>query len=111
MPTPASPEPAFAPLAGVRVLSLALNLPGPAALLRCRNMGASCLKFEPPAGDPMSHYNAAAYAALHAGVTVEIADLKTDAGRARLHEALGQTDVLLTSFRPVSYTHLTLPTN
>ncbi|RZI91973.1 MAG: CoA transferase, partial [Variovorax sp.] len=37
------PGPAIAsiqPLAGVRVLSLALNLPGPAALMRCRAMGA-----------------------------------------------------------------------
>ena len=57
---PASPQPAFAPLAGVRVLSLALNLPGPAALMRCRTMGAACLKFEPPTGDPMAHYNRAA---------------------------------------------------
>ncbi|MDM0020320.1 CoA transferase [Variovorax saccharolyticus] len=108
MPNPVSPEPAFAPLAGVRVLSLALNLPGPAALLRCRNMGATCLKFEPPAGDPMGLYNAAAYAALHAGVTVEVVDLKADAGRARLHEALGQTDVLLTSFRPSALAKLGL---
>ncbi|RYF30952.1 MAG: CoA transferase, partial [Comamonadaceae bacterium] len=35
------------PLAGVRVLSLALNLPGPAALMRCRSMGATCTKLEP----------------------------------------------------------------
>ncbi|MDH6594789.1 alpha-methylacyl-CoA racemase [Variovorax sp. TBS-050B] len=91
---------AFLPLAGVRVLSLALNLPGPAALLRCRGMGAVCTKLEPPAGDPMALYNKAAYAALHEGIAVEVADLKTEAGQARLHAALAQTDVLLTSFRP-----------
>ena len=49
--TPVTP-PAFQPLKGVRVLSLALNLPGPAALLRLRQMGAACLKLEPPGGDP-----------------------------------------------------------
>ena len=52
-------------LKGVRVLSLALNLPGPAALMRCQRMGASCVKLEPPApagapagssGDPMAWY-------------------------------------------------------
>ncbi|GAA4351429.1 CaiB/BaiF CoA-transferase family protein [Variovorax defluvii] len=100
--------PAFAPLAGVRVLSLALNLPGPAALMRCRAMGASCLKFEPPAGDPMGHYNRAAYAALHEGVEVQTVDLKTEAGLARLHETLGRTDVLLTSFRPSALAKLGL---
>lgn len=90
----------FHPLAGVRVLSLALNLPGPAALLRCHAMGASCSKFEPPTGDPMGHYNRPAYAALHEGVTVQTADLKTEAGQQQLHAALEATDVLLTSFRP-----------
>ena len=97
---PTSPAPALAPLAGVRVLSLALNLPGPAALLRCRAMGATCVKFEPPTGDPMGHYNKAAYAALHEGVDVRTADLKTEAGQEQLHRALKETDVLLTSFRP-----------
>jgi len=87
-------------LKGVRVLSLALNLPGPAALMRCRAMGASCVKLEPPAGDPMSRYNAAAYAQMHEGVKVLTADLKTDAGQKLMHQELGRADVLLTSFRP-----------
>lgn len=84
----------------VRILSLALNLPGPAALMRCRQMGASCTKLEPPAGDPMRHYNPAAYAQLHDGVTVRTLDLKSDAGQAAVHEELARADVLLTSFRP-----------
>jgi len=100
MPMPSPAASSFQPLTGVRVLSLALNLPGPAALLRCRGMGATCVKLEPPAGDPMAHYNKAAYAALHEGVAVQAADLKTDAGQAQLHAELAQTDVLLTSFRP-----------
>ncbi|MDQ0081246.1 crotonobetainyl-CoA:carnitine CoA-transferase CaiB-like acyl-CoA transferase [Variovorax boronicumulans] len=90
----------FQPLEGVRVLSLALNLPGPAALLRCRGMGATCLKLEPPGGDPMALYNKPAYAALHEGIAIETADLKTDAGQQQLHAELAKTDVLLTSFRP-----------
>ena len=61
---------AVQPLKGVRVLSLSLNLPGPAALMRCKQMGATCIKLEPPApgnappgtsGDPMGQYNPAAY--------------------------------------------------
>lgn len=94
------------PLKGVRILSLALNLPGPAALMRCREMGASCFKLEPPAaaaatsGDPMSVYNPAAYAAMHKGIRISVADLKTAAGQKTLHRQLAKTDVLLTSFRP-----------
>jgi crotonobetainyl-CoA:carnitine CoA-transferase CaiB-like acyl-CoA transferase len=95
-----SPTASFLPLQGVRILSLALNLPGPAALMRCRRMGASCLKLEPPAGDPMNQYNPAAYAELHEGVKVLTADLKTEDGQKVLQRELAKTDVLLTSFRP-----------
>ena len=104
MPYPSPP--AFQPLQGVRVLSLALNLPGPAALMRLRRMGADCLKLEPPAGDPMRHYSPAAYAQLHEGIGVQMADLKTPAGQEQLHEALARTDVLLTSFRPAAFARL-----
>lgn len=87
-------------LEGTRILSLALNLPGPAALMRCRRMGATCVKLEPPSGDPMGQYNKPAYAQLHEGVTVLAADLRTEPGRKVLDRELAKTDVLLTSFRP-----------
>lgn len=96
------------PLAGFRILSLALNLPGPAALMRCRRMGATCTKLEPPAGDPMGQYNPATYANLHEGVKVLAADLKSEAGQAQLHKELEKTDVLLTSFRPSALAKLGL---
>ena len=96
-------------LKGFRILSVALNLPGPAALMRLADMGAKCTKLEPlpPVGsakgttsDPMGLYAPHAYAQLHAGVKVVQADLKSVKGQAQLHKLLGNTDVLLTSFRP-----------
>ena len=42
------------PLNGTRILSLALNLPGPAALMRCARMGATCTKLEPLAPAPQT---------------------------------------------------------
>ncbi len=87
-------------LKGVRVLSLSLNLPGPAALMRCKAMGATCVKLEPPNGDPMGLYNPNAYEQLHLGVRVAKADLKTELGQRALYRELVKTDVLLTSFRP-----------
>jgi alpha-methylacyl-CoA racemase len=96
------------PLAGTRILSLALNLPGPAALMRCRRLGATCTKVEPPGGDPMGHYNRPAYDELHEGVQVVQADLKTPAGQAEVHELLASADVLLTSFRPSALAKLGL---
>ena len=105
------------PLKGVRVLSLALNLPGPAALMRCKEMGATCVKLAPPAppsapvdasGDPMSWYNRNAYDALHQGIRLAVADLKTEKGQRALHRELAKTDVLLTSFRPSALVKLGL---
>ncbi len=98
----------FRPLQGVRVLSLALNLPGPAALLRCRLMGARCSKIEPPAGDPMLAFNPSAYVQLHDHIRVLKLDLKSKAGLSRLHQALTRCDVLLTSFRPSALRRLGL---
>lgn len=99
------------------MLSLALNLPGPAALMRCRQMGARCVKLEPPApqgasagmsGDPMGQYNPKAYAVLHEGVRTGAVDLKTDKGQKALHRELAKADVLLTSFRPLALVKLGL---
>jgi len=104
-PTIATP---LQPLQGVRILSLALNLPGPAALMRCRQMGAACLKLEPPQGDPMRLYSPSAYGQLHEGVEVLAADLKTEQGQQLLHQELAQSDVLITSFRPSALVKLGL---
>lgn len=103
----------LAPLAGIRVLSLALNLPGPAALMRCRAMGAECVKFEPPAApgasaDPMRLYAPTAYGQMHAGIACVQGDLKTPEGRAQLDDELARTDVLITSFRPSALVKLGL---
>lgn len=99
-------------LSGIRVLSLALNLPGPAALMRCRQMGATCTKLEPPSGDPMAHYNPGAYLELHEGVkVVQGMDLKAPEGHAALDKELARTDVLLTSFRPSALAKLGIAWN
>jgi crotonobetainyl-CoA:carnitine CoA-transferase CaiB-like acyl-CoA transferase len=103
-----------APLKGVRVLTLALNLPGPAAVMRLQAMGAKCTKIEPlaPAGmstaDPMGIYKPAAYEEMHKGLKVLQADLKSERGQAVLHKQLANTDVLITSFRPSALVKLGL---
>lgn len=99
---------ALKPLRGVRVLSLALNLPGPAALMRLVQMGARCTKINPPSGDPMQHYTPQGYELLHQGVRVKTLDLKSEAGQAALRRLLAETDVLLTSFRPSALNKLGL---
>jgi alpha-methylacyl-CoA racemase len=95
-------------LRGTRILSLALNLPGPAALMRLKALGASCTKIESPAGDPMQLYSQEAYAQMHTGVKIIQADLKTERGMDKLRKLLATTDVLLTSFRPSALNRLGL---
>ena len=97
-----------APLRGLRVVTLAVNVPGPAAAARLREFGASVVKVEPPSGDPLAHSNPAWYEALAVGQEVVRLDLKDDADRARLDEHLVEADVLLTSSRPAALRRLGL---
>lgn len=114
MATASSPQ----PLRGTRIVSLALNLPGPAALMRLNALGARCLKVEPPGpqtpsgrplpGDPMGQYDVGAYSALHQDVRVLQIDLKSERGRLQLAPELARADLLLTSFRPSALAKLGL---
>ena len=96
----------FKPLAGTRVLSVALNLPGPMALARLRALGAEVHKIEPPTGDPMRDMCAPLYRAMHHGVAVHALDLKSASGQADLQTLLGLSDLLITSFRPTALARL-----
>ena len=93
-------------LDGLRVVSTALNLPGPAACARLRDLGASVTKVEPPAGDPFEAYCPPWYRRLHAGMKVERLDLKGDAGRAAMHALLAGADLLVTAQRPSALARL-----
>ena len=89
-------------LAGVRLVSTAQNLPGPAACARLRDWGASLVKIEPLEGDAFERYNPDWYARLHAGAEVLRIDLKSDAGREALDRHLAVADLLVTAQRPAA---------
>lgn len=96
------------PLDGVRVVSVAINLPGPAAVARLASLGASVTTVLPPGGDPLEQYAKAWFDELHAGQSVERLDLKAEADRARLDALLEDADVLVTSSRPSALARLGL---
>ncbi len=98
----------MSPLDNVRVLTLAINLPGPAAVARLRGLGAAVVKVEPPPGDPLGHVRPEWYRALHQGVEVLRLDLKEPAGRSQLEELLGRSDLLITATRPAALARLGL---
>jgi crotonobetainyl-CoA:carnitine CoA-transferase CaiB-like acyl-CoA transferase len=89
-----------APLTGVRLVCVAINLPGPAAGARFTELGATVTKVEPPSGDPLGAVSPQLYGRLTDGQTVLRLDLKHEDGRAQLDELLAEADVLVTSSRP-----------
>lgn len=101
-------EDSGAALAGIRAVTLAVNVPGPAAAARLSEMGAAVVKVEPPSGDPLFHANPAWYEALAAGQEVVKLDLKDAGDRARLDGYLAEADLLLTSSRPGALARLGL---
>lgn len=95
-------------LTGVRVVSLAINLPGPLAAARLASLGARVTKVEPPAGDPMTMVAPSWYEELAGGQEVVTIDLKDPAGRAEVEQRLAEADVLITSMRPSALDRLGL---
>ncbi|GAB6037942.1 CoA transferase [Fundidesulfovibrio butyratiphilus] len=89
-------------LEGVRVVNLAVNLPGPAAARELGRMGAHVIKVEPPAGDYMEHYSSQWYRDMAKDHEIVRLDLKNQADMARLKELLDTADVLLTATRPAA---------
>ena len=87
------------PLAGLMVVTLAVNVPGPAAAARLRALGASVVKVEPPSGDPLMHHNPAWYRALSGGQEVVKLNLKEPEDFSLLEGYLTRADLLLTSSR------------
>ncbi len=95
-------------LQGIRIVSLALNAPGPVAASRLTQMGAEVTKIEPPGGDALSHAAPQWYEQLYKGQRVLKLDLKDPAGRQQLDSLLAKADLLLASFRPSALKRLGL---
>ena len=96
------------PLESLRVLTLAINLPGPLAVAQLHKMGAAIVKVEPPSGDPLEHARPDWYEQLHEGQQVVRLNLKEATDRARLGLLLEDTDLLITATRPLGLQRLGL---
>ncbi|HEY0928445.1 MAG TPA: CoA transferase [Gemmatimonas sp.] len=95
-------------LAGVHVVTIAQNAPGPLAVQRLVQHGASVCKIEPPQGDPLLTISESWHAEMHEGVTIERVDLKSADGRATLHARLQTAQIFITSQRPAALARLGL---
>src|SRR5215212_1753802 len=90
----------MAPLHGLRVLDLTLGPAGGIATMILSDFGAEVLKVEPPGGDPFRAL-AAAPMWLRGKQSMTL-DLKTDAGRERVHELVRGADVAVVGLRPAT---------
>ena len=95
-------------LQGVRLVTIALNAPGPIAAAKLRDAGAHVTKVEPPGGDPMAAFCPALYAELHEGIGVERIDLKGPEGAKRMRALLADAQLFLASQRPAALARLGL---
>ena len=98
-------------LSGIRIVSTAVNVPGPVAASILRDNGAAVVKVEPPQGDPLQQWAPEWYAELCEGVDVVRLDLKSPEGRQRLDDSLASADLLVTANRPASLQRLGLAWN
>jgi len=88
-----------APLSGVRVLDLTVNLPGPYATDQLAALGAEVIKIEPPRGDP-ARALPEFFEALNRRKQCRTLDLQDPADLAALLDLVETVDVLVESFRP-----------
>jgi alpha-methylacyl-CoA racemase len=95
-------------LNGIKVVNLAVNLPGPAAARRLYELGAQVTKVEPPVGDPMEHFNSTWYEQLNKGHKIVSLNLKSPTDFQGLDNILKEADLLITANRPAALERLGL---
>lgn len=100
---------ATGPLTGVRVVDLSRLAPGPFASMLLGDLGADVLLVEAPVGaiqgmggggDDTAAQRRRAHNALSRNKRSIVVNLKTDEGRAIVHELAKEADVFLEGFRP-----------
>ncbi|ODR00631.1 hypothetical protein BHQ21_24150 [Mycobacterium sherrisii] len=89
-----------APLAGIRVVSLAEQFPGPFATLLLSDLGADVVQVERPNGGDPSRAFPGHYEALNRGKRSVALDLKDADGADAFGRLVSHADVLLEGFRP-----------
>lgn len=88
------------PLAGVRVLSLAEQYPGPYATLLLADLGADIVMVERPgSGDPSRRFPGL-FAAFNRNKRSVALDLKSESGREDFLRLVDTADVVIEGFRP-----------
>jgi crotonobetainyl-CoA:carnitine CoA-transferase CaiB-like acyl-CoA transferase len=86
-------------LEGVTVLEMATWIATPMATALLAELGARVIKIEPLEGDPMRRYGSVATKTVQGKESIAL-DIKTDEGRAIVHELVARADVFAHNYRP-----------
>lgn len=88
------------PLAGVRILSLAEQYPGPYATMLLADLGADVILVERPgSGDPSRRFPGL-FASFNRNKRSVVLDLKSESGKAEFLQLVDTADVVMEGFRP-----------
>lgn len=88
-------------LEGVRIADFSTHLPGPYATARLRELGATVLKIEPPAGDPARHmFDGAIFHEVNVGKRSITLDLRDEDDHRVARELCRDADIVIEGFRP-----------
>ena len=99
-----------APLNGLKVIELARVLAGPWAGQTLADLGAEVIKVESPAGDDTRQWgppfverdedkSASYFHSANRGKASVVVDMRTEDGKAKLHELLADADILIENFK------------
>ena len=93
-------EPGSGPLAGLRVLDLSQQLPGPYSTALLASLGADVIKVEAPAGDPARDFDPEMFRRANAGKRSIRLDLKRRDDRDILLSLVERAHAFVEGFRP-----------
>lgn len=88
------------PLAGVRILSLAEQYPGPFATMLLADLGADVILVERPAGGDPTRRHPGLFVSLNRNKRSVVLDLKSAEGHAEFLRLVDTADVVMEGFRP-----------
>lgn len=88
------------PLAGIRIISMAEQFPGPYATMLLADLGADVILVERPNGGDPSRRFAGLFASLNRNKRSVVLDLKNTSDKERFLQLVDTADVVMEGFRP-----------
>ena len=93
-------ENSFNPLAGVKILDLSVQIPGPYCTMLLADLGAEVIKIEPPGLGDFTRLVPFLFNALNRNKKSMVLDMKSPSGKEIFYKLSKESDVIIEGFRP-----------